>query len=173
MENIIVCDNFLDKEELTKAVSIINSCEWQFGHQSLSNQLFQTPFWSCDLINNPFFSKTIFNIIEKHFSKKFKIHRLYANGQTFGQNGSYHIDSDKPNTYTFCLYLSEIKKEYIETAGGNLYFKFPDKKYQICYEPIFNRGILFPSNYLHKAYAFNRYIMNLRICVAWKLEEII
>jgi Rps23 Pro-64 3,4-dihydroxylase Tpa1-like proline 4-hydroxylase len=126
-----------------------------------------------DLINNDYLLVYIKNIIETHFSKKFRVTRLYANGQTYGQDGTYHIDSSNKNYYTFCLYLSDIKEEYIETAGGHLFFKFPELNYKICYEPKFNRGIFFPSNYIHKATSFSRYIMDLRICISWKLEEII
>jgi len=173
MDKIIVCDDFLTEDELTTAKNIIFNKEWKFGHQTTHEKLYATPFWSMDLDGEEIFSKYIFDIIEKQFSKKFKLLRVYANGQTYGQNGSFHIDSHTSNTYTFCLYLSEIKPEYVETAGGNLYFKVPDKNYNICYEPIYNRGILFPSTYVHKGCAFNRYVMNLRICVAWKLQEII
>ena len=172
MEKIIVQDNFLSDEEMQNCLNIIESNTWRWGHSS-SGKLSDTPFWSMELVDNEYFSKVITPIIEKQFSKKFKILRLYANAHTYGQDGSYHTDSDKPNDYTFCLYFSNITKENIETAGGHLFFKLPDIKYKICYEPIFNRGIFFPSNYIHKASSFTRYIMDLRICVAWKLEEII
>lgn len=172
MDKIIVQDNFLNQVELRKCEDIINANTWKWGHSS-SGKYTDTPFWSMDLIDNEYFSKDITNIIEKHFSKKFQVNRLYANAHTYGQDGSYHTDNDKENCYTFCLYFSNIKEEYVETAGGHLFFKFPDLTYKICYEPKYNRGILFPSNYEHKATSFSRYIMDLRICVAWKLEEIL
>jgi len=172
MEQIIVIDDFLNKTELKEAIMIIYNGSWKFGHTS-NVQSYETPFWNMELLDNEFFSKTIKCIIEKTFSKKFKILRLYANGQTFGQDGAYHIDSSESNTYTFVLYLTKILDDYIETAGGNIFFKLPDKNYNICYEPVFNRGILFPSNFMHKSTSFSRYILDLRICVAWKLEEII
>jgi Rps23 Pro-64 3,4-dihydroxylase Tpa1-like proline 4-hydroxylase len=172
MDKIIVQDNFLNTDELKKCVEIIYSKSWRWGHYSNGFQS-DTPFWMMELIDNEYFSIDIKNIIEKCFSKKFKIIRLYANAHTYGQDGSYHIDSEEPNSYTFCLYLTNIKENIVETAGGHLFFKFPELNYKIGYEPIFNRGIFFPSNYIHKATSFSRYIMDLRICVAWKLEEII
>lgn len=176
MEEIEVFDNFLLKEELNTAIDIISKGSWKFNHVSRGDHLYETPFWTMELEDNVFFSITLKKVLEKHFSKKFKIKRLYANGQTFGQDGSFHIDTaDKTeiNKYTFVLYLTDISKENIELAGGNIYFKFDDLyKYNICYEPIFNRGIFFPSHFLHKANAFSRYILDLRISVAWKLEEI-
>uniref|UniRef100_A0A6C0HCB3 Prolyl 4-hydroxylase alpha subunit Fe(2+) 2OG dioxygenase domain-containing protein n=1 Tax=viral metagenome TaxID=1070528 RepID=A0A6C0HCB3_9ZZZZ len=173
MDKIIVCEKFLKDDEITRAKDIVFNKSWRFGHQSTHEKLYANPFWSMDLDDEDYYSKYLLNIIEKHFSKKFKLLRVYANGHTFGQDGAYHIDSDLPNAYTFVLYLSEINPEYVETAGGNLYFKLPNEKFNICYEPIFNRGIFFPSNYVHKGCAFNRYVMNLRISVAWKLLEII
>jgi hypothetical protein len=172
MDQIIVQDNFLNEDELNKCVDIIKSNKWHWGHSS-SGKFADTPFWSMDLMDNEYFYKDITCIIEKHFSKKFKVNRLYANSQSYGQDGSYHKDSEELNCYTFCLYFTNIKEENVETAGGHLFFKFPELKYKICYEPKYNRGIFFPSKYLHKAASFSRYIMDLRICVAWKLEEIL
>lgn len=170
MENIVVTDNFLEAEELKKALSIIQSKKWKFGHKSLHQDNSETPFWSTDLMEEPYFTDYVKELIEKQFQKKFEIVRIYANGQTFGQDGTYHVDDNGTDKYTFCLYLSEIEKRDVEVAGGHIYFKFPDKKYQICYEPILNRGIFFPSNYRHKATSFSRYIMAMRICVTWKLR---
>jgi hypothetical protein len=172
MENIHVCDNFLQQDELKKAISIIKENSWKYGHTSLGKETYETPFWHMTLTNDDFFSNNLLKIIEKHFSKKFKLERVYANGQTFGQDGAFHTDTDEPKAFTFCLYLTDIKKNYVEIAGGHIFFKLPEYKYKICYEPVFNRGILFPSNYIHKASCFTRYIMDMRICVAWKLREI-
>lgn len=172
MEKIIVCDNFLKPNELGQASDIIKTRGWKFGHES-SNFSTDTPFWSMDLVDEPFFTEYLKGIIETYFGKKFKLNRVYANGQTFGQDGSYHIDTDNADCYTFALYLTNIHPDNVEIASGNIYFKFPDVKYKIGFEPLYNRGIFFPSNYMHKATAFSRYILDLRICVAWKLQEII
>jgi hypothetical protein len=172
MDQIIVQDHFLNDDELNKCVNIIKNNTWAWGHTSDGKHV-NTPFWKMDLMDNEYFYKYITTIIEKHFSKKFKVNRLYANAHTYGQDGSYHTDSEDPNCYTFCLYLTNIKEENVETAGGHLFFKLPELNYKICYEPKFNRGIFFPSNYIHKATSFSRYIMDLRVCVAWKLEEIL
>jgi len=171
MEKILVHDNFLNKEELDKCIGIIHDNTWKWHHTSNDSRR-ETPFWIMDLCENQYFSKYLKGIIEKHFSKKFILKRVYANAQTYGQDGTYHVDSDNKNDYTFCLYLTNIKEENVETAGGHLFFKLPEVNYKICYEPKFNRGIFFPSNYIHKGNAFSRYIMDLRISIAWKLEEI-
>jgi len=172
MENIFVSDNFCNSDELNKINEIIKKNNWKWGHASKHESRIETTFWSMDLINFDYFTIYLKEVIEKHFNKKFIINRVYANGQTFGQDAAFHTDSDDENDYTFVLYMSKINDEYVEAAGGNIYFNIPNLTYKICYEPIYNRGIFFPSNYLHKACSFTRYIQDLRICIAWKLTEI-
>ena len=173
MERIIVCDDFLNETERNEVSKIIKAKKWTWGHESNGTELIETPFWSMNLSNEDFFAIHLKNVIEKYFSKKFKLNRVYANGQTFGQDGAYHIDDKGENSYTFCLYMGELDKKFAETAGGHIFFKLPELPYKICYEPIYNRGIFFPSKYLHRSTSFCRYVMNLRICVSWKMEEII
>ena len=172
IDKIMVFDNFLEKDELQTAIHKMKTVRWTFGHKSNSITQAGTPFWSSSINNDTYFTDYLLDIIQKTVHKNLKLDRVYANGQTFGQDGTYHTDSVEENTYTFVLYLHEIDISDVELAGGHLYFKFPDLKYNICYEPILNRGIFFPSNYFHKACSFSRYIMELRKSVAWKLTEI-
>ena len=172
INNIVVCNNFLTKEEIATALDIIDNGTWKYGHKSSEEKLYNDVFWQMELTNNDFFSKELLKIIEKHFSKKFELQRVYANGHTYGQDGAFHIDSDSEKDYTFCLYLSKINDEYVETAAGYIYFQIPNEKYKICFEPLFNCGIFFPSNYIHKGTSYSRYIMDMRISIAWKLKMI-
>ena len=172
MEKIIVCDNFLSNDEINKATDILKNGLWKFGHTSEGKNIYEDKFWTMNLTDNEFFSTYLLSVIEKHFSKKFELIRVYANGHTFAQDGHFHIDSDKDDYYTFCLYFTHIEDKYIETAGGYIYFKLPHVNYKICYEPIYNRGIFFPSNYIHKGTSFTRYVMDMRLGVAWKLKLI-
>lgn len=172
MENIHVIDNFLEENELKIINDIIKSKTWEYNHTSNGNLKIEVPFWNTYLNNEKFITEYLKTIIEKHFFKKFEVQRVYCNGQTYGQDGAFHIDTDDPDCYTFCLYINNIKKEDIDLAAGYIYFKFPDLKYKICYEPINNRGIFFPSSYLHRSSSFTRFFKDIRLCVAWKLREI-
>ena len=171
MDNIQVIDNFLKDEELDKIVNIIKKMDWVYGEVSNGIETKDTPFFKIDLSGEKFISEELLFKIEKQFNRKFKINRVYVNGQVFGQDGSYHIDDKDDKCYTFCLYIHKINNEDIESYGGNLLIKLMNEKKHIFIEPLFNRGVLFPSFYLHKGMAFNRYNSNMRISIAWKLQE--
>jgi hypothetical protein len=189
MENISIIEDFLSEEETATVLGIIHDNKWNFGHSSLTNgyktQDFKTfleikenlplvciPFWYMELNHYDIFTKQLLDKIQKIFHKKFKIMQIYANGQTFGQGGTYHQDSLETNTYTFCLYLNHFVKEVQENIDGHFMIKIPGEKHILAYEPIFNRGIMFPSNYFHKGNTFSRICADIRISVAWKLKVI-
>ena len=173
MDKIQVIDGFLEQDELKSALEIMDKKSWKYYHASLKQFDYETPFWSTSLDDEIFFTRHVHKIIERTYAKKFKILRVYSNAQTFGQDGVFHTDDTGNNTWSFVFYLTKIRQEDVELAGGHLVFKFPEFKHKICYEPIFNRGILFPSQFIHRACSFSRYIMDMRVCIAFKLEEII
>ena len=178
MEKIKVFDNVLDNDELKEVMDrTYKSSKWSYGHISDHDDTINTPFWLLSLENDNFFNTIILKKIENLTNKKFKILHLYANGQTFGQNGNYHIDNNNENCYTFCLYVSNYKltEDTKNVMYGDIQFKIPnfDDRFTLSVTNTTNRGLFFPSNYLHRGTSFGRYIPGLRICVAWKLKEII
>ena len=165
MDKIIVINEFLNSEEIHNILTLIEKNKWKFNDNN----------WYCELINEKYLSENILNIIEKSFLKKFKIIENYATGRTYGQDDLTYNCKDISNTtnkYILNIFLSEIPPEYIEAACGYMYFKFPEIKYKICYEPLFGMGILFPYNYEHKEKSYNRYITELKITLSFILEEI-
>lgn len=166
MDNIHILDNFLQKEELDTVAIKLSSKKWEYGHTSVKKT---TPFWSMELIKDPYFTEYLKEIIEKTFSKKYVINRVYGNGQTSGQDGSFHIDDKNDNAVTVCFYINNVSFEDNENAGGNLVIKLPENKYDLSIEPRNNRLVLFPSKYLHRGLSFHHDIKEIRICIAWKL----
>jgi hypothetical protein len=158
-------DNFLDESELKKAMSTVSKLKWEFNGTSTPSG---ATFWNADLMHYTFFSEHIFNKIEKRFEKDFKLLRVYANGQTYGQDGGFHIDDDRDGHYTFILYLSDIRPENVNTIGGYTEFKFKNGVHAI--EPILNRGVFFDSKLIHRGLAPSRGSNILRISVAFKIQ---
>lgn len=170
MDEIKIYDNFLNKLEVKFFEKILNNNKWEFGHMSENNG-FDCKFWYMELINDETAYKFIKNKIEENLKKKISIDRLYANGQTFGLNGSYHKDTSNTsddNLFTFCIYINDVPNDTLKHAGGNIQIKIPNKNFSISIEPLNGRGVLFPSNYTHKGNAFDRFFTGLRICIACK-----
>lgn len=184
-KGVNVFDNFLTYDELEKCNVLYSKPYWKFGQLSDSSPI-ATPFWIMALDDDTFFTKDLLLKIESVTQKKYTLQRVYANGQTFGQDGTYHLDDESDESYTFCLFVNkQITNETVDNIGGEFIFKIPITvdKYtssisdnsthifsRVIVEPIYNRGILFPSNLLHKGVAFNRYNKGLRISIAWKLR---
>jgi hypothetical protein len=178
MEKILCFDNFIKEEEMEICKTFIYKPNWLFGNLSNKNDKINIPFWHLNLDENEFFSVYLKSKIEFATGKKFALKQVYANGQTFGQDGTFHTDHKLDNHWTFCLYIYENNYTpigmNIDSIGGDIQFKLPElKPFLISIEPLNNRGILFPSTYIHRGLSFNRFVNDIRICIAWKLEEII
>lgn len=173
MEQIKIHDDFLNHDDLERCKQIIKDGKWEYGQQSnpIDKHSFSNPFFYMDLNNMDFFNSYLKEKIEQTLGQKIALDRVYANGQTFGLDGSFHKDNEDPTAITFCLYISPIPNGFIEEAGGNIFFKVPGiDHFSLALEPRYNRGVSFPSYYIHKGMTFNRYIKNMRISIAWKLR---
>jgi hypothetical protein len=175
MENIHIFENFLNELEQCHIIDVLNDYSYDYG---IKSKLFEENFeileyfFSND-VNNSLFDNIV-RKIETEVSKKLKIIRYYVTNQTFGKNGSYHYDNMSKNTYTFCLYFTTISNKDLETIGGNFYIKIPNEKFILSVETNNNRGIFFPSQYIHNGMSYNRYTRDIkRLCCVWHLEEVV
>lgn len=163
-ENIFKFRNFITVDDYNVIRNIINEGQWSLtGHSSPDPT--NPSFWFMNLTHD-FFTKTLFERIPHG---PWKLQRVYANGQTFGQNGGFHQDSKKPNDWTFLLYLNVIDSRYIDLWGGATEFETKDGRFSQVPEP--NLGILFKSDILHRGLSPNRYINEMRVTIAWKLTK--
>ena len=176
-DRVQIFDEFLTPEELQTCADAVKRPLWSFGQISqTSPSPVSTPFWMMTLTDDPFFSTHLKSKIEAAANRKFTVQRIYANGQTFGQDGTFHQDDKTDDSYTFCIYTNkQITAETADDIGGEFIFKLPTATAQapfsrIAVTPLYNRGILFPASYFHKGLAFNRYCRGLRISIAWKLQ---
>ena len=173
--SVEIFDNFLTPDELEKCAEAVSRPAWKFGQISQSSPV-STPFWMMTLTDDTFFNTQLLSKIQSKTGKKFTLQRVYANGQTFGQDGTYHQDDASDDGYTFCIYINkQITHETVDNIGGEFVFKLSNSETQfsrVIVEPLYNRGIFFKSNIFHKGLAFNRYNKGLRISVTWKLKLI-
>ena len=167
MNSIHIHENFLSSDEFTKVLEVIHNNGWKHGGKSLGNS---PRFWLMDLIKNPLFTSDIFEKIQITMNKKFKLSRVYANGQTYGQDGVFHIDDDRDDTYTFMIYISPITPDNVDFIGGFTQFKIDNSIVNV--EPYMNRSVFFKSSIVHRGLAPSRETDLLRISIAFKLIDI-
>jgi hypothetical protein len=158
--------DFLPQEKYNQLIKIVDGLQWTYDGASTLDTL-SSKFWYSELMGHPFFTEWL-NEIEKVTNKKFKIDRLYANGQTLGQDGSWHVDSHNTETgYTFLYYLNDYDDV---SLIGETYFMVDGEPVGIT--PIPNSAIIFPHNFKHKGMAPRKGFNDLRVTIAFKLTEI-
>ena len=67
------------------------------------------------------------------------------------------------------LYANDIPVDQVKICGGETEFEIGTERIMQIPEP--NLAILFPSRLLHRGRAFNRFITNMRVTIAWKLRR--
>jgi hypothetical protein len=169
MKDITIFDNFINDEELEEVRQFIgeesiNLDNKDYGNPSMNREWFFVPIDNCykkNLMDWKFamenlipsakkFILKIKNRIEKFTNTKFKLERVYLNRQVRGQDVTLHTDDNKPNYYTFLIYIGDITPENYDKAGGDLELK---TKEITRIEPFTKRGVLFRGYIPHQAYA--------------------
>lgn len=143
----------------------LNKPSWEFWH--LSNPDSKNFFWYMNLENESFFTEDLFSQIKKYIGEGFKIERVYANGQTFGLDGEFHIDDSDDNAYTFLYYPM---RNWNLSWGGETVILDPDGVITTVH-PMPNSAIMFPSNWLHCGKSPSKNFTDLRITLAYKLRK--
>ena len=101
MKPVTVYDNFLNGEDLDEVIEYMKNVKWEFkGKTSAKSKR----FWYVNLKDEKLFTEKIFKLIQKKTNIQFELVRIMLNGQTFGQDGDYHIDEHDPSFFTFLLY---------------------------------------------------------------------
>lgn len=162
-----VFEDFLSDKELQDVNHVIENLSWKYREYSVSPKN-GTIFWSAD-INDKKLTDVLIPKIEKVSNKKFELLKIYANGQTYGQDGSFHKDHEDEGTYTFLIYMSPITESNFKDICGCTDFFVDD--IMLSVEPYRGRGVLFDSRIIHRGRAPLTKDM-LRISIAIKLKEI-
>jgi|LakMenE18May11ns_1017448.scaffolds.fasta_scaffold9942043_5 hypothetical protein len=163
LDKITFFENIFSQKDFEEIHKYILSPNWAFGHYSDENSAHKM-FWNLDLSNIQYFNDYLFSVITQITNRNWKIERIYANGQTYGLDGSFHIDSD--NGYTFLYYCN---REWNPSWAGNTIFidENTNQIESICPKP--NHAILFPGNILHYGQSPSRDFYGLRVTIAYKL----
>jgi predicted 2-oxoglutarate/Fe(II)-dependent dioxygenase YbiX len=166
-EKIITFPNFFHVVDYKRAQELtFKSDNWAFNGAANAN--FQRPtFWIKWLSEIKFFTEIIQDFLNEN---KMQIIRIYANGQTYGQDSDFHTDDDQPDHWTLLLYLNDISRDEIETWGGCTEFK--TSRGIMKQFPIPNTAIMYKSDIWHRGMSPSRHVKDLRVTIAWKLKKI-
>lgn len=155
--------NFLTVNEFDIVCDKIHSNKsWSQHGQSVAGG---SRFGHLDLMSDAYFTEFLVNKIRSITGINLRLERVYANGQFFGQNGSFHQDADIPDKFTFVLYINKIND--IDKWGGETQFRFYEDKI-ISYQPETNSALLFDSRLWHRGMGPNKHVDEMRITIAWK-----
>jgi hypothetical protein len=158
--------NILSKEEYSICKNIIDNSYWEYGHKSTPDS--NKKFWKIKKLQDQcFFNDLFMQKIKKLTNENLEVHRIYANGHSFGQDGEWHTDSDNDNDWTFIYYFNEGDEKLI----GGTYFRDENDNITDIASPIFNSGIFFKANIPHKGTSPLLEFNDLRITIAFKLSK--
>ena len=168
--DVVQYKNFFDKEDWEEIQNKTGyGSNWCFGHTSYGEDHPEyqncVPFWKIDFAEDTFFTDHLLNKIQEKLDTRFKLEHVYANGHTYGQDGSVHIDSLTDNGRTLLLY---VNPRWHPVLGGATNFYINDGEVHSIF-PKANKAVLFPGQIPHCAAPCTRSFKGLRVTVAWKL----
>ena len=150
-----IFDNFLDSEDIYYLQELEKS--WVMQGSDDSNP-YNLPFlYYAPPEEDPYFYKYLFKKIEDKIGD-YSILRCYFNGQSYGQDGSFHVDNCD---MTVLIYVSPYDWEW----GG-----FTQVGEEII-APVTGRMIVFDGMITHKGFSFSRQTCPMRISLAYKLTS--
>lgn len=171
---IIVDDNLFDDTFITLFDEYCTSNQnWFFGRKgSLAKD---NVFWGSILYeegwNKNFFVEYIFRkFIDKH-NIKAEILSCVLNGQTAGQNSTWHVDlyeneNFPDNKFTLLYY---VNKYWTDEHSGATIIKIPNSQQEELVQFVPGRVLFFPSGYQHQGFP-PKELNKLRITCAYKLN---
>jgi hypothetical protein len=168
MDGVDIFDNFLTEDQLLVLHESIITGKWNY-----INEINGYSHWKIDNVNEEKINFIdIINKIENEIKNKIRITNTNLISLVFGQDEFYKTIKTDKKTYLLFIYLTNIEKSWVETAGGHLYLKRPNQQFSILYEPIYNRAILFDSSYIFKNCSFSRFTNNLKAYLSIEFEII-
>jgi hypothetical protein len=182
-DDVVEIDQFFDKENFDKTLSILKEPKWAF--RNISSETYKHKiFWVMDLSGESFFTETLFEKVKEVIGSDYLLNRVYANGQTYGLDGAPHSDEIFDSSCTLLVYMNAewdllwggytvFLNRYHDTKTGKDKFFDGDainKTKKILPSP--NKAIFFPGTIYHYAESPTRDFYGLRMTLAYKLRKV-
>jgi SM-20-related protein len=109
--------------------------------------------------------------LKERLLKNHVLMRCYANGMSYGMDGTVHIDSSRPNNYTFIYYPHERWSP--NWGGETLFYNREETNVIACCYPHPNGAAFFDARIPHRANGVTRQYPGTRITLMFKTAEVI
>ena len=168
MDDIVIIDDFLNKEELDYITTPDHYHDffktWELQTSDIENPTpdFNLVFLKKSLMDNKYYTSYLFDKIKKTFNQNYKLVDVYLNGQFPGRDGAFHTDNADR---TVLLYTND----WNPALGGFTHF-MKSKTDHIITAPLMGKLVNFKSSILHKGYSFCNQNCPMRITAAFKLK---
>ena len=143
--------------------------KWQYGHASYDKEhpLYYTctPFWKIDFADDTFFTEHLLNKIQQKLGESYSLRSVYANGHTYGQDGSMHVDANNDRGKTLLLYVNPTWD--VSWGGATNFILNKGEMHSVV--PEANKAVFFPGKIFHYAAPLTRAFKFLRVTLAFKL----
>ena len=116
--SVQIFDNFLSKNELDILTAEIGQPKYEWGHTSNGSCEIEYPWLLMHLSDNKFFNTVLASKIEKTVNMTFNTERIYMNGQMYGSESGFHVDTTDTNGFTFLLFVHECNEANADSMGG-------------------------------------------------------
>jgi SM-20-related protein len=160
------------------------SAGWKFGWKS-SHKTDNFAFWhrhfggyqrpnneepyNCEPELEPFpIIMAFWRLLASELLKGHRLIRCYANGQTYGSDGTVHTDSKLPGTYTCVYYPHQIW--HPDWGGETIFFNHDKTDIAACVYPRPNRMVVFDGTIPHVARGVSRTCPVLRVTLMFKTD---
>ena len=164
-------DDVFTSEQHQKILETLAQRRWSFDNWSERDADKGILCWSLwDLELETFYNTELVNRIEELTGNQYIVERIYANGQSFGQDGVFHTDHSDPNVmlHTFLYYPTKLDPLDVYEYGGQTQFLQDNGELYQVY-PFTNSGVIFDAHIWHRGVGPSKWSKQLRTSIAFKL----
>ncbi len=166
-------DEVFTPEQHRKILDTLNQRRWSFDNFAAHEADKGILCWSLwGLEEETFYNTELLQRIEELTGNQYQVDRIYANGQSFGQDGVFHIDHKDPNikAYTFLYYPTKLDPLEVYEYGGETQFIQNNGELYHVY-PFTNTAVIFDAHIWHRGMGPNKWSKTLRTSLAFKLIQ--
>jgi hypothetical protein len=162
-------NNVLTEEQQHTVAGFLSQRRWSFDNWAAHEADKGVLCWSLwGLEEDEFFHTTFKQRIVELTGINYTHTRIYANGQSFGQDGVFHIDANDSRAHTFLYYATPLDPLDVYEYGGETQFIQDNGELYHIY-PFTNTAVLFDGRIWHRGMGPNKWTKHLRTSVAFKL----